>query len=284
MLTFVVALHCEAKPVIDFYKLKKVDVKPFDLYRGKSESVEIELLVTGIGALSVASAVAWLAGANTSINKAQRVWLNVGTAGHEDRDVGSLILVHGVGDEVLQRSHYPPLVCKWAGQTDAVLSVSAPTSSYPAGAAVDMEAYAFFNTAIRFSDSELVQSLKVISDNREQGIESLNAKKMTLLISNHIADIHQFSLNLLAVSPKPMVVDYQVLECLSGTHSQQQQAKEALLKINASGDTHDVESLRQSLRGLTRLKDALQLLRSTLDSITPSINALARSKSVKSNG
>jgi len=59
-------------------------------------------------------------------------------------------LVHGVGDEVLQRSHYPALVAKWNGATDAVLSVSAPNSEYPGGAAVDMEAYAFLTVRCAF--------------------------------------------------------------------------------------------------------------------------------------
>ena len=283
MLTFVLALHCEAKPIIDFYKLKKVDARPFDLYRGESNGVLIELLVSGIGALSVASAVAWLAGFSVQ-QEVHRLWINVGTAGHEDREVGSLILVHGVGDEVLQRSHYPPLITKWAGQTDAVLSVSAPTSTYPCGAAVDMEAYAFFSIAIRFSDSELVQSLKVISDNSEHGIEHLDAKKITKLISEHTIEIDRFAKSLLLVSPQKHEVDCTVLERFSGTHSQHQQAKEMLLKINTAGSEQDVESVAQSLLGLSRLKEVLPVLRTIVDSITPSIIAIKASKSVKKNG
>jgi len=257
MLTFAVALHCEAKPIIDFYKLKKVVEKPFDLYRVEhSDGIgSIELVITGIGALSVSSALGWVA------------------AGHVDRDLGSLLLVHGVGDEVQQRSHYPPLVAKWQGDTDAVLSVSAPTSNYPIGAAVDMEAYAFFNVAIRFSDSELVQSLKVVSDNEQSGIEHLNAKKLTELVHMNIDEIQQFAHSFSAIKRENLIVDYALLSHLSGTHSQRLQAHELLAKTTVllNGDDFKINELEKNLKVHSKLKDALPVLRKCIDSVTPSL-------------
>ena len=285
MLTFVVALHCEAKPIIDFYKLKKVDVKPFDLYSGASKGgVDIELVVTGIGALSAASAVAWLAGFGQNALSSQRVWLNVGTAGHAEHDIGQVMLVHGVGDEVQQRSHYPPQVAKWASVTESVLSVSVPTSNYPLGAAVDMEAYAFFNTAIRFSDSELVQSIKVVSDNEEMGVEHLNAKKLTEYVQMNIDAITAFAQSLVAIvamQSKSLqfgldAFDLNVLDNFNGTHSQRLQARELLSKISvlvncSSNGQQTLSELNESFKCVSRLKDALPLLRNTLDSMTPSL-------------
>ena len=34
MLIWVAALHCEAKPVIDYYRLRKLHGQAFDVYRG----------------------------------------------------------------------------------------------------------------------------------------------------------------------------------------------------------------------------------------------------------
>ena len=272
MLTFVVALHCEAKPIIDGYKLKKVADKPFDLYRVDQDGDQIELVITGIGALSVASAVGWVAGRDCSMSE-QRVWLNVGTAGHANRDLGNIVLAHGVGDEVQQRSHYPPLVAKWQGKTDAILSVSAPTSNYPLGAAVDMEAYAFFNVAIRFSDSELVQSLKVISDNEQSSIEHLNAKKLTELVQQNINQIQLFAQSLNSIKPQKLNVNYALLSHLTGTHSQRLQAHELLARVSAlvSDSDFKIKDLKESLEMLSQLKEALPVLRDCVDSITPSM-------------
>ena len=142
MLTIMVALHCEAKPFIDAYRLKKVDSKPFDHYQNIDyEGLNIDLVVSGIGALAMASAVGWIGAKGVSDNvkgQSQRIWVNLGTAGHISQPLSSLLLVHGVGDEVQQKCHYPPLVARWHGVSESVLSVSSPCTQYPDGAAVDM--------------------------------------------------------------------------------------------------------------------------------------------------
>ena len=271
MLTFIVALHCEAKPLIDLYKLKKVVDKPFDLYRrdGDQTNPGVELLITGIGALSVSSAVGWLAGRNS--DDSQRVWLNIGTSGHMNHAIGTIILVHGVGDEVLQKSHYPPLVAKWPGLTDAVLTVTAPCSDYPGGAAVDMEAYAFFITANRFSDSEIVQSLKVISDNEEYGIEHLNASKLTELVQNKIADIDAYAQALLNIRPDEFEYDISAIQQMRGTHSQRRQAGELLKKLSALNASQEMTELEASLADCSHLKEVLPILNQAVDSVVPSL-------------
>lgn len=273
MLTFVVALHCEAKPIIDFYKLKKVIEKPFDLYQRGADGVNppIDLLVTGIGALSVSAGVGWLAGRDSE-NETQRVWLNVGTAGHFDQPLGAIFLVHGVGDEVLQKSHYPPMVAKWSGITGAVLTVNAPCSDYPGGAAVDMEAFAFFTAANRFSDSELVQSLKVVSDNQELGIEHLSAKKLTELILENIDKIDQYAHALLSINPEKYIYEQRLFEGVRGSHSQRLQANELLKRLCVLySDRNEVEVFEASLQTHSHLKDILPELRKAVDAVTPSL-------------
>ena len=270
VLTIMVALHCEAKPIIDAYKLKKSHSKPFDHYQGLGgDELKVELVVSGIGALAMAAAVGWVGAVEPNV---KRVWLNVGTAGHATRSLGEVVLIHGAGDEVLQRCHYPALIAKWPGETDAVLSVSAPSNDYPSGAAVDMEAYAFFNVALRFSDSELVQSIKVISDNRVSGIEHLNAAKLTEFVSSRKQEIMNF-INALMMLVRPeftLNYDLQNLFELRGTHSQRQQVTQLLKKLQVM-DALDVVS-----GGLTSCRDlaqVLRLLQSELAGIAPSLKS-----------
>jgi len=212
-------------------------------------------------------AVGWVGALRTNQDCA---WLNIGTSGHASRELGELVLIHGVGDEVQQRSHYPSLVAKWSGQTDAVLSVSTPSDDYPEGAAVDMEAYAFFNSALRFSDSELVQSLKVVSDNRLSGIEELNAAKLTRYMSSNCLEVIAFAKSLISlIRPKYSIAyDTQSLFELRGTHSQRLQVTQLLQKLQVM---NCVNSIDDELTQCKDLSGVLTCLKKALTAAMPSL-------------
>ena len=82
MLIWVCALHCEAKPVIDFYRLKKShDDTAYDLYRGQ----DMACIVSGPGKLASAAATAWIAGRQQQT--ASLTWINLGCAGAAELDI-----------------------------------------------------------------------------------------------------------------------------------------------------------------------------------------------------
>jgi len=185
------------------------------------------------------------------------------------------VLIHGAGDEVLQRCHYPALVAKWNGETDAILSVSAPSNDYPGGAAIDMESYAFFNAALRFSDSELVQALKVISDNRSSGIEHLNAAKLTDLMLAKNSEVMAFIKSLSGLIRPNFLLNYDVSSLfeLRGTHSQRLQITQLLQKLEAM---KAIESASEGLTECQNLSEALKYLQYELSKVTPSLGKQER--------
>ncbi|NNE62697.1 MAG: hypothetical protein HKN34_01315, partial [Gammaproteobacteria bacterium] len=65
----------------------------------------------------------------------------------------------------------------------------------------DMEASAFFSTAIRFSSAELVHSLKIIGDNRDQPPE-LDKSIVSALVSEQIRPITGFAKSLIKLNEK----------------------------------------------------------------------------------
>ncbi|GIT25842.1 MAG: hypothetical protein CM1200mP41_18860 [Gammaproteobacteria bacterium] len=73
-----------------------------------------------------------------------------------------------------------------------LITVDEPEEIYREGAAYDMEAAGFFPSATRCSSSELVQSIKVISDNPHQSIASVNARLIEELITKNLSKIEQF--------------------------------------------------------------------------------------------
>jgi len=57
-MTIMVALNCEAKPLVDLYGLKKVNASPFARYAADHHDTEI--VITGIGGIAMATAVGWV--------------------------------------------------------------------------------------------------------------------------------------------------------------------------------------------------------------------------------
>lgn len=260
MITMLFALSCEARPWIDALKLTKSSARPFDLYLADN----IELVVTGIGSESMATAVGWVAGRNSI----PRAWLNIGTAGHATRELGALFLVHGCAASETGRAHYPPLVAPWDGATDALLCVNQVSDQYPGGAAVDMESMAFFNAATRFSNSELVQSIKVVSDNAHTGIEHLNSKRITELMQPHVDAVMSYATSLLALIPAEFSVS-QILnvESLRASHSIKQQIQRALHQLTALGV--ESERVAQVLRDQVTAREVLTTLQKMVSETVP---------------
>ena len=68
-------------------------------------------------------------------------------------------------------------------------TVSRPQLVYDREHLCDMEASAFYETAVRFSTGELIHCLKVISDNESSPAENIQPKQVTILIAAHVATI-----------------------------------------------------------------------------------------------
>jgi len=270
MVTIVSALNCEAKPWVDHFKLKKQTDKPFWHYA--SDSSNVEVLISGVGGLSMATAVGWVSGYHGARVCRPRAWLNLGIAGDEKLPVGSIRRVHAVINSDDLRKLHPPLTAKWRGQSSAIASVNAPTNSYVEGAMVDMESYAFFKAATQFSTAELVQSIKVISDNQEKSFEHLDASKITALMSPHVDAVNQFIAELEALSPAqaPRHPWAHLLQA-PGSHSQRQQLNAALNKAFVLDLHAHVDALGFDLK--TPIKLMLSKLQQILDSSAPSLEA-----------
>ncbi len=178
------ALPCEAKPLIDFYKLKKeLSVKSFAIYIFN----DICLTVTGVGKTAMSAGIAY-SQALYSISS-QPIMLNVGIAGHQHHPLGRIFLVDKITDNDTGRNYYPPLNFSPSCPTVPLQTFSVPQSNYPTSALCDMEGSAFYEIAARFSTGELIQCLKVISDNNLSPSYDIQPKQATELISAQMPTI-----------------------------------------------------------------------------------------------
>jgi len=180
------ALECEAKALINQFKLKKENTShPFSVYKNEN----IVLTVTGVGKVSMASGVAYVMAGFSRIE--MPIMLNIGIAGHKTEALGNLLVASKVVDKDSKKVFYPPLIgSKWPVASE-ITSTTLPNTDYSDNCLNDMEASAFYETAVRFSNSELIHCLKVVSDNEESAIEGINAKVVVEWINVHVDKIEQ---------------------------------------------------------------------------------------------
>lgn len=175
MVHLIVALRAEARPLVSHFGLQRRD-------RGTSSlpvfsAPGMRLVISGVGKGAAKGAVERLVEAAEEVDQvSQPVWLNVGLAGHRELERGSVRLAHKVTDVARGRSWYPPLVVESRIPGAEVRTVDWVERSFESEALFDMEAAGFFPAAARVSTRELVQVLKVVSDNERHATEKINGR------------------------------------------------------------------------------------------------------------
>lgn len=188
MLNFVVALSEEARPIIQQFRLKRLhSINAFPVYGND----EVRLIVSGIGKLAAATATGYLAGID-SAGKAT-AWLNVGVAGSKSLPVGQTVLAHQIIDAVSQQKFYPTIYFDTDCVTAVVNTVSLPESEYLGDYLYDMEAAGFYSAALRFSSTELIHDLKIVSDNDSFHVDNVSKSDVVNLIEQNMKDITQLA-------------------------------------------------------------------------------------------
>ena len=208
MLIWVCALHCEAKPVIDYYRLQKLSgASPFDVYRGDN----MTCVVSGIGKLAAASATA--STAEKLKPYGSLAWINLGVAGASRTALGSAYLINKCIDMETETPFYPAIIGQPALPTRSCLTVSRPTEDFQGEHLHDMEASGFMQAALYYSSSELVQSIKVVSDNETEKTGK-NRQQTSLLIAGKMDAINQQAEQLDALNHQQLArqLDEKVLE------------------------------------------------------------------------
>ena len=171
--------------VAHFGLKKHRDIRPYSLFSNEGYF----LTVSGLGKTSMAAALAYTLGLFAKTENPLVV--NVGVAGHRDYPLAEVLLADKVIDADNRRSHYPPLVLNAPCKTASILTVSSPDLHYRLDHVYDMEASAFFETALNFTNSELAHSLKIISDNQLAPAICVQAKRVEDLIAGHIGTLEK---------------------------------------------------------------------------------------------
>jgi nucleoside phosphorylase len=249
------ALSCEAKPLISKYRLKKVQENhPFVIYQHNN----VLLTVSGVGKVAMAAAVAYTLALYPA---SMPVMINLGIAGHADKPIGSLVLADKVGDgEMPGKQYYPHWLGCHSLPRSALLTVAEPVSEYINDVLVDMEGVGFYEIASRFSSSELIHCLKVVSDNAIHTADNINAKSVSTWIAEQQDAVDSIISELLAL--RQVVVEESSSSDLLQTLCQQYHfTVSSRIKLQALLIRWDVVSNHAPLECSDGFRDGKQFIR-----------------------
>ncbi|DAB39047.1 MAG: hypothetical protein A2552_11455 [Sulfuricurvum sp. RIFOXYD2_FULL_44_160] len=176
MIYLVTALDAEARPLCDYYRLKRDTSLPYTLYRNE----EIVLVVSGMGRMNALMAVSALLG--WRIPGEKDILINIGICGAPSTyAVGEALLIHQILDG--DRRYYPDILYSHPLRETSMRCIDTPQSlcgDYP----VDMESGAIFQAASRFFKLHQMAFLKIVSDHCIP--ESVTKEGVMELLRSHV--------------------------------------------------------------------------------------------------
>ncbi len=185
MIHIVCALKAEAQPLIQALRLKGRSEAEFPIYENRNT----RLIISGLGKVAAAAAVSYL---HMWSGREARAWLNFGLAGHAEAERGELYAIHKVMDGDSGECWYPCFCFDTDLPRTSLVSVSRVENDYDQAMLYDMEAAGFMATATRFVTTERTHCLKLVSDNRREGVEQVNAEMAQGMISRRLDEIVAF--------------------------------------------------------------------------------------------
>lgn len=181
MINLVVALATESRPLIEHFRLTEDrTLAGFRAFRRDG----IRLIVTGMGRVACAAGVAALG--ERREGPGTPAWLNIGIAGHGRHAVGEGAHALGIVEGATGRRWYPPQVLELPGHGETICTVDVPETGYGESYVYDMEASAFYATALRYATAELIQVYKIVSDNRRNGVHTVDKHGVRDAIVRHL--------------------------------------------------------------------------------------------------
>ncbi len=177
----VVALPAEARPIIRHYGLGRIAGEtPYPLYARQ----QLMLVLSGVGAAASEGATRWLWAQQPS-QANPSPWINVGIAGHAQRQLGEAVLAASIEDadksERWQIDLPPQIPCP----SGHLITCSRPQHLYPEDALYDMESAGFLR-ALAALEGTTPYCLKIISDNRQHTIRQINGKRVAQLVERQL--------------------------------------------------------------------------------------------------
>ncbi len=263
MLHIICALKPESRPLQEYFELQPLPGAA-SIYH--NPEARLTLTLSGIGKSATAAAVArtrdhFRAGRS-------HAWLNLGIAGHASLPLGQAVVINKVTDAASGKSWYPSVVFTTTLPARDLLTLDQPDNDYR-DELFDMECAGFFQAATECATLELVQALKIISDNPDQPMDSINPDLVIRLVTQNLPVIEEVIEQLLDLSKLQQLLndpgpDYHALiRRRHFTVTQQHQLQSLLRKWRV---LHPADTgLAERLAGMKTAAEILHFLKDELE-------------------
>jgi hypothetical protein len=261
-MNFVVALKAEASPLIECFKLAKESApSPFPVFANERH----QLVLSGVGKELSAKATSYLSDRFPQPNQS---WLNFGLAGHGTLELGTAFLANRILDDGGENAFYPTQLLDHSLEPSALQTCSSPVSDYPDPIGYDMEASAFCANASLVSIRELIQVVKIVSDNPDHPVGSFDRSSVGTLIEGALPTIlpviEQLEDFALEIAPSPDLAELvdSALAHHPFSETQRHQTRKLLTHARALGFPE-----KDALKAITGAKSAKQAISELRQSI-----------------
>ena len=190
MKLIVTALHVEARPLLDHFKLKKDTASSrIPLFRNDDAC----LAISGTSKLKSAVATTWLLSQFADLEGV--ALLNFGLCGSGDPKipVGELFLINKITDAATGRSFFPDILFRHTLRECSLATYDRPVVenqlSDKSDRLVDMEASGFFQAAASFLPPDRILCAKLASDHLEE--RRLSKQRLEPLLENRVGDLER---------------------------------------------------------------------------------------------
>ena len=234
-LTVICALASEAQALIEHWRLPGLRERPFRVFGDE----QARIVISGIGSHACAAAVGYAAGLREA--RANDIWLNLGIAGHGTHGLGTALLAARISHHGRDGVWYPSLLFTPPCAVAELETHDSAVTDYPPRACCDMEAAGFMAATSRIANGDLVQVMKVVSDNAESGIAGIERQRVHGLMRDALPVVLTLALRLREVAARlPVLADDDetaaLLERWHFTHAQGTQLRQLRRRLALLGD------------------------------------------------
>ena len=263
-MTVICALASEAQALIDHWRLKALRERPLRVFGDYPTRV----VISGVGSHASAAAVGFAAGLCEA--RGDDIWLNLGIAGHRSHALGTPLLAARISHHGRDGAWYPSLLFTPPCAIAELVTHDHAVSDYPPRALCDMEAAGFMAAASRIAVGDLVQVMKVVSDNAASGLAGIARARVHGLMQGALPTVLTLIERMREVASRlPAASDDTIAASLLArwhfTHAQAVQLRQLLqrLALLAGADGFDCAQLsdpRNAADVLARLREAVDSL------------------------
>ncbi len=177
------ALKAEATPLIEYFKLKKEQHKPFSIYQNR----DITLIISGIGNINASIASTYLL-TKFKLSNDDKIY-NIGVCGSKSskHSIGDIYTIKKIVDQSTNKVVHLPIISNIENENITTFATAQNSTNRLKTNLVDMESFGFYSSAKIFLAKENIIIIKIVSDKIDDTI--LDKNIIYSLIKNQITKV-----------------------------------------------------------------------------------------------